>query len=283
MNKEIEGTQSKFVSYMIGERKSPYTVKQYSFLSKDFLNFVDKPLKNITPEDIDNYKSYLASVKHYSKNSQYLAIKAIKLLFKSQSVTAPINLTPPKRSKKMPNYLNERETKILIETSLGNNKESAIVQLLIYTGIRVGELCKLNIDDVDLEERVISIRSGKGDRDRIVIIPEESAEALSSYLKERYKITNNSKALFLSNKKGRFDTSTIERIIKRIAKSAGIHKKVTPHVLRHTFATTVLRNGGDIRFIQQILGHSSVATTQIYTHIDDNTLRDMYDRYAPHY
>lgn len=89
--------------------------------------------------------------------------------------------------------------------------------------------------------------------------------------------------LFISNKKSRYDPSTVERMVKRLSQEAGINKRVTPHVLRHTFATSVLRNGGDIRFIQQILGHSSVATTQIYTHLDDNALKDMYFKHRPRY
>ena len=122
-----------------------------------------------------------------------------------------------------------------------------------------------------------------GDKDRIVVMPDVCRDCIKVYMKERIKIRSNNNYLFISNKKTRFNTSTVERMVKRVGERSGIAKKVTPHVLRHTFATSVLRNGGDIRFIQQILGHSSLATTQIYTHIDDSTLKEMYAMHMPKY
>ena len=128
---------------------------------------------------------------------------------------------------------------------------------------------------------MIRIRSGKGDKDRIVLIPEECSTVLGQY--SALKISNNEYSeYFFGTKTGAgIHPTTIERIVRKSAKDAGIERKVTPHTLRHTFATMVLRNGGDIRFIQQMLGHSSIATTQIYTHIDSSTLRDMYGKYRP--
>ena len=273
----------RFISYMIGERKSPYTIKQYRFLVGHFLKFTGKTLQSVNTEDIEKYKNFLALEKKYSKNSQYLAIKAVKLLYKSRNIEPPLNLTTPKRSKKMPNYLTQREAKKLLDAAHDDLKTSAMASLLVYTGIRVGELCKIDVDDLNLEERFIRIRSGKGDKDRIVIIPDECAKTLHEYLMERYKVQSTTRAYFVSSRKSRFDTSSVERIIRNLGKKAEISRKVTPHVLRHTFATTVLRNGGDIRFIQQILGHASVATTQIYTHVDDNTLREMYEKHGPRF
>ena len=273
----------RFTSYMIGERKSPYTIKEYRFLVGMFLQFTAKPLQSIGVEDIEKYKNYLALERKYSKSSQYLAIKAVKLFYKSRNIEPPLNLTTPKRSRKMPNYLTQREAARLLESSRDDLKNSAIVSLLIYTGIRVGELCKIDIDDLNIEERFIRIRSGKGDKDRIVIIPDECASTLQDYLMERYNVQGRSRAFLVSNRKTRYDTSSVERIVRSLGKKAGLDRKVTPHVLRHTFATTVLRNGGDIRFIQQVLGHASVATTQIYTHVDDNTLREMYEKHRPRF
>lgn len=273
----------RFISYMIGERKSPYTIKEYKFLVGNFLDFINKPLESINVDDIENYKNYLALKKKYSKSSQYLAIKAVKLLYKSRNIDPPLNLTTPKRSRKMPNFLTQREAKKLLDAAREDLKTLAMVSLLIYTGIRVGELCKIDIDDLNLEERFIRIRSGKGDKDRIVIIPDECASTLQEYLLERYKVQSRTRSFFVSTKRTRFDTSSVERIIRNLGKKAELDRKVTPHVLRHTFATTVLRNGGDIRFIQQVLGHASVATTQIYTHIDDNMLREMYEKHRPRF
>ncbi len=271
-----------FERFMVSERKSLYTVKEYKFLISGFLNFVNKDIKNINSEDIENYKNYIVTTKKYSKASQYLSIKAIKLFYKYKNIEIPFNLVAPRRSKKMPVYLNEKDAGRLINAS-NNKRTRAIISVFLYTGIRVGELSNLTINDVDFEENIIYVRAGKGDKDRIVVMPDICKSDLKLYLNDRIKVKSNNSFLFISNKKTKFDTTTIERLIKKIGIKAGITKNITPHVLRHTFATSVLRNGGDIRFIQQILGHASLATTQIYTHIDDNTLKEMYEMHMPKY
>ncbi len=273
----------KFRSWMIGERKSRHTVKEYSFLVKHFLQFVNMDVANLGNYEIDNYKKFTATVKGYSRNSQYLAIKAIKLFFKYKGITPPTNLNPPVRSKKLPNYLSEAEASALIKAGKSHPKSLAIIMTLAYTGMRVGELCALDINDVDTDENTIRIRGGKGDKDRIVIMSRDCSLSLKEYISSIRNSNASTRALFVSAKGTRYDSSTIERIIRQTRDEAGISKRVTPHVLRHTFATSLLRNGGDIRFIQQILGHASVATTQIYTHVDDGMLKDMYLKYQPKY
>ncbi len=276
-------TEEKFQSYLIGERKSRHTVKQYSHMAREFVEFLDKPIEAVDENDIDRYKQFLVSVKKYSKASQHLAVNAVKLLLKSNRVSPPINLTAPRRSRKMPVYLSQREASRLLEYSSPDPRRNAIINTLIYTGMRVGELCALDVDDVDLEENIIGVRSGKGDKGRLVVMPDECAAALRNYMEFRSSLYPATKALFVSNKRTRYDTSSIERIVRELSREAGIGKKVTPHVLRHTFATTLMRNGGDIRFIQELLGHASVATTQIYTHIDESTLKEMYNRHRPRF
>lgn len=271
----------KFTSYMRGERKSSYTIKEYRSMANMFLNFTQKGLKDTGPEDIEKFKHHLATERKFSKNSQYIAIHAVKLLFRSNGITPPVNLMPPKRSLKMPNYLSEKEAGMLIEASKKDLTTNLIVSLLLYTGLRVGELCRINMENIDIEEGIITVKGGKGDRDRIVIIPGICRELAHEYLLKRFSRITTHNAFLISHKNTRFDPSTVERIVKKVSKEAGIQKKVTPHVLRHTFATTVLRMGGDIRFIQQILGHASVATTQIYTHVDENTLKEMYNKFGP--
>ena len=279
----MENTEivEKFTSYMRGERKSPYTIKEYGSMTAMFLNFTQKKLKDTGPEDIERFKHYLATERKFSKNSQYIAIHAVKLLFRSNRITPPMNLLPPKRSLKMPNYLSEKEASALIEASKVDLRTNLIVSLLLYTGLRVGELCRINMENLDIDEGIITVKAGKGDRDRIVIIPMICRDLAREYMMKRLKKNTSDNAFLISHKNTRFNPSTIERIVKKVSIEAGIQKRVTPHVLRHTFATTVLRMGGDIRFIQQILGHASVATTQIYTHVDENTLREMYDKFGP--
>ncbi|KAA8921895.1 site-specific tyrosine recombinase/integron integrase [Thermoplasma sp.] len=283
MQTEPELYLKRFVDYMTGERKSRYTIKEYRFLVGQFLSFMNKRPEEITPMDIERYKNFLAVKMKYSKTSQYLAIKAVKLFYKSLEIRVPVNLTPPKRPSHIPVYLSEDEARRLIEASRSDVRAHAIVSVLAYTGMRVGELCNLRISDVDLQEAIINVRSGKGDKDRIVIMSEECVKALASYMDVRLSIESDNDYLFVSSRHVKFDTSTIERMIRDLGRKAGIQKNVTPHVLRHTFATSVLRNGGDIRFIQQILGHASVATTQIYTHLNDSALREMYTQHRPRY
>ncbi len=271
-----------FERFMVSERKSFYTIKEYKFLLSGFLNFVKKDVKNITNDDIENYKDYIVNTKKYSKASQYLSIKAIRLFYRYKNIDLPFNLVAPRRSKKMPVYLNEKDAGKLMDAS-NNKRTKAIISVFLYTGVRVSELSNLMINDVDFDENIIYVRAGKGDKDRIVVMPDICKNDLKLYLNERLKKNSNNNYLFISNKKNKFDTSAIERLIKKTGIKAGINKNITPHVLRHTFATSVLRNGGDIRFIQQILGHASLATTQIYTHIDDNTLKEMYEMHMPKY
>ncbi|MEM0139242.1 MAG: tyrosine-type recombinase/integrase [Ferroplasma sp.] len=278
----INNEMSSFERFMITERKSFYTIKEYKFIISGFLRFCGKEIKNIGADDIENYKNFIVAEKGYSKASQYLAIKAIKLYFKYKNIESPPNLVAPRRSKKLPVYLNESDASKLLEMS-HTIRNRAIISIFLYTGIRVSELINLKIEDVDFDENIIYVRSGKGDKDRIVVMPDICKIAVMDYLKARIKIKSNNTMLFISNKKTKFHSSSIERTIRSVAQRAGISKIVTPHVLRHTFATSVLRNGGDIRFIQQILGHSSLATTQIYTHIDDNTLKEMYSKHMPKY
>ena len=279
---DVERELKSFERFMITERKSFYTIKEYKFLISGLLSYCNKDIAVVSFEDIENYKNFIVIEKRYSKASQYLAMKAVKLYYKFKNIDIPPNLVPPRRSQKMPVYLNQKDAGVLLNGS-SNNRNIAVLSVFLYTGLRVSELVNLEIGDVDFEENIIYVHAGKGDKDRIVVMPDICKDHIKSYMRERIKIRSNNNYLFISNKKTKFNTSTVERMVKRVAENSGITKKVTPHVLRHTFATSILRNGGDIRFIQQILGHSSLATTQIYTHIDDSTLKEMYSQHMPKY
>ncbi len=139
----------------------------------------------------------------------------------------------------------------------------------------------MNCEDIDLIERTIHVYSGKGDKDRIVIFEEQTSVCLRRWLEQREIVDHD--ALFLNRYNGRLSSRSIERLVQKYAAKANIRKRVTPHILRHTLATTLLRRGADIRIIQQLLGHASVATTQIYTHVDDKMLKGAYDKAAPEY
>ncbi len=276
----LEDIIEKFDRYLMAEKRSYNTIKEYRSIVKNFLNFVNKEMKEIAYEDVERYREYMAIEKKYSKQTIYLSMKALQVFFRFLGRDDLSKLKAPKRSRKLPSYLNENEMRMILDISRENIRDYAMLMVLAYSGLRVSELCSLRIEDIDFLENVIHVKSGKGDKDRMVVVDSRVMEILKEYLKSEKRHEGN---VFVSRKGNRISTTHVERIVKYYAKKAGINKKVTPHVIRHTFATTLLRNGADIRFIQQILGHSSVATTQIYTHVDDGALKEVYERAKPHY
>ncbi|MDA1169071.1 MAG: tyrosine-type recombinase/integrase [bacterium] len=161
-------------------------------------------------------------------------------------------------------------------------RDIALVSILFSTGVRISEAARLNRDDIRIEAKELTVR-GKGNKIRVVFLSEDAHVAIASYVQTRNDVDP---ALFIRHKKGigeqddlRLTTRTMQRIIKKRAVQAGITKDITPHTLRHSFATDLLSNGADIRHVQQLLGHSSITTTQIYTHITDSHLRDIHEKF----
>ena len=269
-----------FREHLQADKKSRYTVKQYCLLVQSFLVWVKKTPADITPGDLEMFRRYLSIDRKYSKNSLYLSTMAIHSFFRFLESTTADTMKPPRRGQPIPKYLTEEEMSRLIRQADGHPQDQAILMALGYSGLRVGELCALDVEDIDFTDQLINVRSGKGDKGRIALLEEKSVAAIRRYMDAK-KVASG--ALFLSTHRQRINERTVQRLVKRCAIMAGINKSVTPHVLRHTFATTLLRNGADIRIIQQLLGHASVATTQIYTHVDDRALRDAYRRAKPGY
>jgi len=278
IRKEVEA----FADYLKGNKRSRWTVKEYSHFLRHFLAFVRKQPSELTNDDIERFKQYLAVEKNYAKNSIYLAVKSIQAYLKFKKIRIE-NISVPKRSLQLPRYLTEKETHDLLESAKNNIRDSAILHVLAYTGMRVSELCNLKLEDVDLENKTIHIKSGKGDKDRIVIVEDKTCSVLRKYLNERRKMKIDTPYLFISKQKRPMSPLSVQRLVKKYAIKSGIKKDVTPHVLRHTLATTLLNRGADIRFIQALLGHSSISTTQIYTHLDNENLKKVYEKYKPDY
>lgn len=270
----------KFVNFLNGEKKSQNTIKEYRSIVKQFLEFIKKEPLDIDQDDIEKFREYMAVEKKYSKQTIYISMKALQSFFKFLKKEEFYRLPAPKRSRKLPVYLNEKEMSEILKVAKNNMRDYTLILTLAYTGLRVGELSSLKIEDIDFFENFIHVRSGKGDKDRLIAMDENVIRAIKEYLQSEKR---NDGYLFISQKGTRITTTHIERLVKYYAIKAGIKKKVTPHTIRHTFATTLLRNGADIRFIQQILGHSSIATTQIYTHVDEDALKEVYEKTKPHY
>jgi integrase/recombinase XerD len=271
-----------FRNRLYANGKSRNTVKMYGYIVEQFLNFIEFNKDGITPENIEAFKEYLAIEKGYSKSSIYLYIRALQSFINFIGLDNIGHLNAPKRPQKVPNYLMSDEVSAII-SSCKSLKERLIVKLLVYTGIRVSELCSIRVQDIDINSKTLKIRNGKGDKDRLVVFSEKVVSDLRLYITEMKDSRGKSDFLFPTSKSKRISPVTVERVVRNIVRRSGIPKKVTPHTFRHTFATSLLRNGADLRIIQLLLGHASISTTQIYTHMDDRALKMGYEKFIPSY
>lgn len=268
------------------------TIKTYRSIISNFYNFL-KDEKELTNEKqvlrrFKRYIHYLKREKKVSQNYIYLVTVVVKKFFEFSGIHILEEVKTPKRTKSLPKSLNEDEVKSLINAldsyhpvdSDSPSSESLklrnklILALLYSSGLRVSELVTLETNNVDLDERTIRIR-GKGEKDRIVLFDDATREILEEYLQKR---SCDSEYIFVNRHGNHLTPRYVQMMIKDYARVAGIKKKVTPHILRHSFATHLLKNGVDIRAIQQLLGHSNLSTTQIYTSVDMETLKNVYDR-----
>lgn len=287
-----------FLVYLeIGKNLSQSTQENYRRYLYKWLEIMKK---NITPadivlEDIENFRLYLSQEKS-KKTNQFLSLKTqgfhliairafLKFLHtKDISVLSPEKVDIPKNNYRQINFLSIDEINKLLETVRLNKKtgirDYAIIITLFSTGIRVSELCNLNREEVNIEKGEFFVR-GKGGKYRVVFLTEEAKIGLKSYIGLR---GNFKGALFLSysNRSDigkRLSRGVISRIINNSVLNAQIIKKVTPHTLRHSFATYLLQNGADIRSVQMMLGHSNISTTQIYTHFTDHQLKEVHKKF----
>ena len=239
---------------------SEKTIKAYLFFNEKFLTFINKNSFYVDEADI---KSYLASmIGKYENSSINLAYSAMKFYYQDMLKKDLKGIRVPKREKKMPSVLTRDEIKRLIE-SARNKKSKMIIKLLYSTGLRVSELVNLEKKDLEVSEKIGWVRRGKGAKDRIFILPEAMAEEILEILKNE---SGNEKVFPVT-------VRAIQKIVKNTARRSGINKKVSPHTLRHSYTTHLLESGVDIRKIQELLGHSNLQTTQIYTHVSTEKLK----------
>jgi len=245
-------------------RKSEKTIKNYLFFNQKFLDFIKKPVEHI---GIDDIKSYVASLDQKSTATVALALASLRFYYgKILGKEIFTNIDTPKKEKKLPTVLSKDEIKKLIENA-DTNKSKLIISFLYSSGLRVSELVNLKVQDINLDERTGAVKSGKGKKDRMFIISEKLSEELKKFL------SSHSSYQYLFSKEKPLTPRNIQKIMKHTAKKAGMNKKITPHTLRHSFATHLLEAGTDIRYIQELLGHSNLNTTQIYTHVSTEELK----------
>ena len=239
--------------------------KTYIAHFEEFINYyIDLEIENIDEAKITDYLRYLVLERKVSSSTQNIAINAIKFYYeKVLKGNRKIYLVDrPRKEKTLPNVLNEEEISNLFK-SIDNTKHKCILMLAYSAGLRLGELINVKIKDIDSERKQIRIEQGKGKKDRYSVLSIRLLELLQKY----YKEYNPKDYLFEGASGGQYSARSIQMIMKEAAKKAGIKKKVSVHTLRHTFATHLLENGTDIRYIQSLLGHESSKTTEIYTHV----------------
>jgi site-specific recombinase XerD len=300
MGTTLEKYIKEFLEYLEIERgRSNRTVRNYHFYLARFAAWAKNPdPKKIDGEMIRNYRLYLnrellgrdePSLKKSTQNYHLIALRAFLKYLAKRDVGSlnPEKIELAKVGTRQVEFLEPEELKRLIlatqkEKGLIALRDRAVMELLFSTGLRVSEMASLKIENINLKRDEFTVK-GKGSKHRVVFTSDEAKKAIKAYIDAR---TDTSPYIFVSHdraKGGRgslpLSARSIERIIERCARAAGITKKVTPHTLRHTFATDLLRNGADIRSVQSMLGHESITTTQVYTHVTDRQLKNIHQKF----
>ena len=247
--------------------------------------------------DINVIRSYLACLneKQYSKATVARKLATLRSFYKFLVRTNRVSSNPvtavrtPKQDKKLPRFLEYEEVKKLLETPPADSwlgaRDRAILETLYSTGIRVSELVALNMDDVDFLGEVIHVR-GKGKKERIAPISSSALQVIQHYMEFRNKRAQNNtnfdaRVLFVNKHGRRLSTRSVRRKMDKYLKIAGLDPAISPHTLRHSFATHMLNNGADLRSVQELLGHQSLSTTQVYTHLTTKRLKEVYENAHP--
>ncbi len=284
-----ENLIEKFINHVSIEKNlSPNTVDAYRNDILKFKNFLENKnisLNKLGSEDITSFIIFLKK-KNYSSTSIVRILSGVRnfykfLIARGYIKNKEIYIETPKVEKKLPEVLSKEEVQKILSVDKISRKHIrnlAILELFYSSGLRVSELCNLKIEDINFDEGFIKIK-GKGGRERISLLNKETVELLKKYLNERKPSVNG--YLFLNNQGKKISRQSIWKIVKKYAKYAGIEKNVKPHTLRHTFATHLLSEGLDLRVVQELLGHKSIATTEIYTHLDRKKIKELYKKFHP--
>lgn len=252
-----------------------------------FSDFIKKDLLLVDKKDIEKY---IRSLNKSSKTISHV-ISSLKSFYNYYMRMGNINSNPtdeidrPKIEKKIPEFLTLEEVSSLLNFKVNNEFEArnkAILELLYSSGLRISELTSLELSNIDLDECLVRVM-GKGSKERIVPLGDYAIEALKEYIYFYRPMLNknNSSYIFLNSRGGILSRQFIFKVIKEECIKKGIRKNVSPHTLRHTFATHLLKNGADLRIIQELLGHENLSTTQIYTHLTNDKLKHDYEDYFP--
>lgn len=282
----------KFSNYLnIEKNYSAHTVRNYKSDLEELVFFLgNRPPQEVTHLDIRRFLAELKR-KNYAKRTIVRKLGAIRSFFKFLAREKHITSNPadsiftPKLDKTLPSYLDPALTvKLITAPSLDDMaglRDRAILEVLYSTGMRVSELVGINRSDLDLIAGVVKAR-GKGKKERLTLLGREAQRAIRNYMaKVDFGGRNASGALFLNKGMTRLTDRSVRRIVNKYVKKCSIEQKVSPHSIRHSFATHLVNNGADLRSVQELLGHENLSTTQIYTHLAAQKIREMYSKAHP--
>ena len=287
----MKDSAAEFLRYLDLQRgASRHTLRGYATDLAEFRAFLSREgLGDLADADARAIRAWLAWLhdRKLAKSSIARKLATVRSCYRYLARLGEVEFNParqvgsPRLPKRLPSFLPKDESKGLLdgetERSEAGMRDHALLELLYATGLRVAECCGLDLDDVDRRRGAVRVM-GKGGKERVVPVGDTALEALDAWLSVRGEETG---ALFTSLRGGRLGTRSVHRIVKRRARAAGIDRRVTPHTLRHTFATHMLGEGADLRLIQELLGHSRLTTTQRYTHVSPEHLMKVYDSAHP--
>lgn len=259
-----------YVNYLKGKRYSESTVKTYFTFIADFINYIrDKPIHTLTKRDVELFIEDVFEPRGMSISSQRQFISAVKhyFVFINSNIEIDFKSLAPKKDQKLPNILSKEEIIELIRVTK-NVKHRICITFLYSSGLRIGELIHLKISDIDIQRKLLKVQNGKGRKDRYV--PNAIIPMLHTYMTSYTPKTYLIESLVSGNK---YSPNSIRNFLRKSCLLAHITKQVTPHTLRHSYATHLLENGTDIRYIQELLGHARPETTMIYTHVRSQDLQ----------
>lgn len=292
--KKWEAAASRYRTYIkLEKRLAQNSVESYMRDLRSFAHFIlrmwDVPPQKVEPQMIERYMAWLFD-RGREKTSQARALSGVKSFFNFLMISDKIENSPaefilsPKFGRQLPDILSTDEIDRIIATvdtsSVKGLRDSAMLELLYSCGLRVSELVSLKIQDLFFGEGYIRV-IGKGDKQRLVPISATARERVHRYLDKRPETRSGEDALFLNNRGSRLTRVMVFTILKQAARNAGIEKRISPHTFRHSFATHLLEGGTSIRQVQEMLGHESILTTEIYTHLDSSHLRRTVEEHLP--
>lgn len=287
-----------FLDHLRAARNSAApTVRAYGSDLAAFAGFCEeRNIGALSDVDITVLRAYLSSLqpKGYARSTTARKIASIRALFRWAKRARRVERDParalrsPRSERRLPKALRSPEVEDLLaapDQTPAGMRDRAILELLYASGLRAGELVRLDLGDVDLEEREIRVRLGKGGKDRVALIGDAAASAIDAYLAAgRPQLSlgaPETTALLLNRHGGRLSDRGVRRVFDRYSGMVGGRVKVTPHVLRHTFATHLLEHGADLRSVQELLGHAQLATTEVYTHLAHDGIQEQYRKAHP--